>query len=59
MPSVHVFVSVRNFPPYREERCHVKFFLGLVAQRLGKIFFALSDLIESQFDQLRFKMVYW
>ena len=47
MPSVHVFVSVRNFLPYREERCHIKFFLGLVAQRLGKIFFALSDKIES------------
>ena len=54
MPSVHVFVSVHNFPPCGEDRCHVKFFLGLVAQRLGKIFFALSDKIESQFDQYMF-----
>ena len=40
-----------NFPPYREDRCHVIFFLGPVAQQLGWNFFALRDKIESQFDQ--------
>ena len=40
-----------NFPPYREEWCRVKFFLGPIAQRLDWNFFALRDKIESQFDQ--------
>ena len=43
-----------NFPPYREDRCNVKFFLGSVAQRLGWNFFALRNKIESQFDQYMF-----
>ena len=43
-----------NFPPYRKDRCHVKFFLGPVAQRLGWNFLALRDKIESQFDQYMF-----
>ena len=43
-----------NFPPYREDRYQVMFFLGSVAQRLGWDFLALRDKIESQFDQYMF-----
>ena len=47
-----------NFPPHREDRCHVKSVLGLVAQRLGWDFFALRDKIESRFDQYMFSGSY-
>ena len=43
-----------NFPLYREDRCHAKFLLGPVAQRLEWNFLALMDKIESQFDQYMF-----
>ena len=43
-----------NFPPYRKVRCYIKFFIGLVAERLGWDFLALRDKIESQFDQYMF-----
>ena len=49
-PLCRLGMSEFNFPPYREDRCHVKSFLGSVAQRLGWDFFALRDKIESQFD---------
>ena len=34
-PIFHMRMCEFNFPPYREDRCCVKFFLGFVAQRLG------------------------
>ena len=43
-----------NFSPYREDRCHVKLFLRLVAQRLGWNVLVLWDKTESQFDQYMF-----
>ena len=43
-----------DFPPYREDRCHKKFFLRPVAQRLGWNFLVMRDKTESQFDQYKF-----
>ena len=53
-PICHLRMCEFNFPPYREQRRHVKSFIRPVAQRLGKDFFPLRDKIKSQFDQYMF-----